>query len=97
MEKTLSGSRAVGVAVVSEVVLAGSAFSGDQGVAAAATNATTIEPTSHFRYVDDCASPEGIGDLDVHMYSHEYVAQPGKESASLVNDFSTLLVPTPVV
>jgi hypothetical protein len=64
MQKALRGTHAVRVVEVSEVVLALGAFSGHQGVAAG-TNAATIEPTGHFRYVDDCARPEGVGDLDV--------------------------------
>jgi hypothetical protein len=56
---------------MSEVVLPGSAFSGNQGVAAAITYAAIIEPTSHFRYVHDHARPEGIRDLDVLAQSHE--------------------------
>jgi len=44
MQKSLSGSPAVRVAEVSEVVLALNALSGNQGFAAAGTNAAAIEP-----------------------------------------------------
>ena len=59
---------------MSEVVLPGRAFSGNQGVAAASTNAAAIEPTINLRNVDDCSLPEGIGNLDVVTQSHACVS-----------------------
>jgi hypothetical protein len=83
MKKTLSGSRTVRVAVVSEVVLAANALSGDQDAAATGTNAATIEPTSYFRYVDNLARPESIRNLEVLTYSHEYAAHPRRRPMRL--------------